>query len=566
MPFKASVFIYGSVNVEDKMKRAICFFIVLCLLSAFCACDAEPSSGGKTGTSNEIDTVGNSADQTEKDEEDMIEPITFDNLHVSADILTFIAETDKPDGEHDNDAKSDGAVISPYYNVSIGDTAVPCYAVRTTFGAHSFACADVTSGVFPLSVKIGSGPDINSAVVLPESGGATAKKQGKDHVIQVPSHGNYTFVPNGEKEKAITLFLREKEKFSAPSGYDVVKIPAGKHNDRIEFGKEKRVLYFAKGEHILKYGVEFLNNTAVYLENGAYIYADTPAADEEKTIETDWAGMPRWKALFEGNNVKNVKIYGRGVIDLSRLAWHARSAVRFDVSSDITVEGVTLNNAPEWTMYFTQCKNIAVEDILLFGYRQNSDGVCFVDSANVLCKNCFARSGDDLFEVKSMYGACNIEIKDIRFEKCNAWPDKARGLGIISESKRDMKEIYFTDCSVGYASAEWMDALGGVVVILADDAKINDVYFENIEIYSSAKYPVNVTLEESSGAVVEKVVFRNLDIRGDKEVRLSNESAHGGAIKSVVFEGCKRNGALINGYAALDLKLTNVGISVVTIE
>ncbi|MBQ9480689.1 MAG: hypothetical protein IJU84_00830 [Clostridia bacterium] len=547
------------------MKRAVCFFVVLCILSAFCACDADPFSGGDTGTSYSGGIEETPVNPTEGDIEDMIEPIVFDNLRSSADMPAFIAGTEKPNGEHDNDAKQEGAVISPYYDLSVGEISIPCYAVRTTYGAHTFACADILPEAFPVSVKIGYAYDIGAATVLPESSGVTVKKYGNEYYMQVADQGNYTFVPNGEKERALTLFLREKGGFSAPSGYDAVKIPAGRHNEKIEFGKEKRVLYFSKGEHVLKYGVEFLNDTAVYLENGAYIYAETPADDEEKTMEADWAGMPRWKALFEGNGVNNVKIYGRGAIDLSRLDWHARSAVRFDLSSDITVEGVTVNNAPEWTMYFTRSENILVKDILLFGYRQNSDGVCFADSANALCKNCFARSGDDLFEVKSMYGACDIEIKDIRFEKCNAWPDKARGLGIISESKRDMKNIYFIDCSVGYASADWMDALGGVAVILADDARVKDVYFENTEIYSSAKYPVNVTIEEGSRAVIEKVVFKNLDIRGQKEVRVANESAQG-IIGSLVFDSCRRDGAPVNGYADLNLKLSNVNASVVSIK
>jgi len=290
-----------------------------------------------------------------------------------------------------------------------------------------------------------------------------------------------------------------------------------------------------------------------------------PDRAEDPWLDPDWAGMTRWNALFQGDYVSNVRISGRGIIDLSRLDWHARSAIRFDSSDNITVEGVTLNNSPEWTVYFTQCEDIHVEEVLLFGYRQNSDGICMTDCRNTLTKNCFARSGDDLFEVKSMYGDCTIPIENIRFEGCQAWPDKARGLGIIAESQRDMRDIHFVDCSVGFASAEWMDALGSVVVYLTGKAHVDDVHFENIEIYHSTKYPINVTLESGSTAVIENVYFENIDIRGGKAVRVANNS-ESGVIRALWFDDCTRNGNAITDDGKLSVKLTGVDRAIIHIN
>ena len=526
----------------------------------------EKSSSELEYSSSTEDSVSKEENSSNKEEEEKgeeetvdITPVTFDNIVEIKDVKTFISEVDKADGTHDNDAKTVGSIISPYFEMTINETDVECYAVRTSIGAHSFAMVDVDTAAFPLTVALSVDTAGKTVKVLPESYGVKTELTLQGATAQINEYGNYTFVVGGDKTKALTLFVREAEEYVAPSGYDVVRIPAGTHGEKIAFTKEKQVLYFEKGVHYLKYNVDFLSNTEVYLESGAYVYAIMPdKAKETPTLAPDWAGMTRWKALFEGNNVQNVKISGRGMIDLTKLDWHARSAIRFDLSKNVTVEGITLNNAPEWTVYFTQSQDINVEEVLLFGYRQNSDGICMVDSRNTLVKNCFARSGDDLFEVKSMYGDCNIPIENNRFEKCNAWPDKARGLGIIAESVRDMNGIYFSNCSVGFASAEWMDELASIIVYLAGKAKVDEVYFEDIELYNNAKYPVNVTIDKGASAVIENVYFKNIRIYGDEDVRIANNSTVGGQIKNVWFDSCTRNGNAINTYAALSLKLTNV--------
>ncbi len=538
----------------------------------------ESSSASESSYWEEDSTASeeNSSDiQEEEDEKEEggqgmrknIVSVEFDNIVEMRDIEKFIAEVDKADGTHDNDAKTVGSIISPYFEMAINGSDVECYAVRTSIGAHSFAMVDVEEGAFPLTVDLSVNTAGKRVKVLPESCGVNAQLTMQGASAQINGYGNYTFVVGEDKTKALTLFVRASEEYVAPSGYDVVRVAPGTHGEKISFTKERQVLYFEKGVHYLKYNVDFLSNTEVYLENGAYVYAIMPdSAKEAPTLAPDWAGMTRWKALFEGNHVENVKISGRGMIDLTKLDWHARSAIRFDLSKNVTVEGITLNNAPEWTVYFTQSQEITVQEVLLFGYRQNSDGICMVDSRNTLVKNCFARSGDDLFEVKSMYGDCRIQIENNRFEQCNAWPDKARGLGIIAESVRDMRKIYFVDCSVGFASAEWMDELASIIVYLAGKAKVDEVYFENIELYNNAKYPVNVTIDKNASAVIENVYFKNIRIYGDEDVRVANNSTVGGQIKNLWFDNCTRNGNAINTYSGLSLKLTNVNRNIIYVN
>ena len=119
-----------------------------------------------------------------------------------------------------------------------------------------------------------------------------------------------------------------------------------------------------------------------------------------------------------------------------------------------------------------------------------------------------------------------------------------------AESVRDLRDIHFVGCSVGYASAEWMDALGSVVVYLTGGATVDDITFEDIEIYSSVKYPINVTVENGASAVIENVYFRNIDIRGDRAVRIA-DNTDTGAIRNLWFDDCERDGVLIADAAGL---------------
>lgn len=36
---------------------------------------------------------------------------------------------------------------------------------------------------------------------------------------------------------------------------------------------------------------------------------------------------------------------------------------------DIRIEGITLVNAPEWTLTTYRCTNVDIKDLIIFGYR-----------------------------------------------------------------------------------------------------------------------------------------------------------------------------------------------------
>ena len=555
---------------HTALKTAL---ILLCACLLLCACDNTGTQNGteepEQSTQSE-QTTQPEDEQTTEGETEMnintatIYPISYEGIEPTYTLTQFIKEVDYDDGSHNNEAKSIGVIVSPYFTVKINGQDVPCYSVRTSRGAHSFAMLDTTDESFPLSVQVSAKIDAEQVKVMPLSYGVTAEVNGREFTTEIPALGNYTLVPDDDITHALTIFARAKEEYTAPEGYEVIRVAPGKHDQPIVFTAEKQVLYFEAGVHEMRYAVNFKSNTEVYFESGAHIMATMPTVEgETPTKNPDWAGMTGWRALFQGQLVKNVRISGRGFIDLSKLDWHARSVIQFDQCENITVEGVTLNNSPEWTLFFTQSKNVVVDQVMLFGYRQNSDGIAIVDSANATVKNCFARSGDDLFEVKSMYGHCQIKIENIVFENNNAWPDKCRGMGIIYESARDMTDIHFIGGSVAYAPADWMDDLGALIIFLNDKANLTNVTFEDIEVYSSAMYPISVKLSENASAHIDGVTFKDINIYCDGVIKIQNRSANG-TIDNIKFIDCIRGGEVCNSKQTLNIEVD--GVSKTTIS
>lgn len=456
------------------------------------------------------------------------------------------------DGSWNNDEHSNGVVLSPYYNLTINGEKTEAYGIRATEGMHSFALLSLSKGQ---SAECGlsflSSSEISSFKVLPSSSKVGLRLNKNHFSFTVSKPGSYTAILNEDYAKAFTLFVYQKG--NNPSAYEETIFSPGEHG-LIAFSKEKQTYRFEKGVHRVD-RIDFKSNCEVILEDGAMLIADVPSKSKEvPLLDPDWAGMTRYKAFFNAENCKNVAIKGHGLVDLTSLPWHARLGLYFSSCESITLNGFLMNGSPEWTLELFGCTQATVENIALFGYRQNSDGFAIVDSSHVEIRNCFARSGDDLFEVKTMDPNLDNEVKDIHFSSCVAWPDKCRGYGIIHETKRDISDVVYEDISIIKAPADWMDALGCLNVIVAGDASISAVSFKNVEINECSFYPINVSLlADSAKGSIHKVNFENINIPNDNPIRLLNASASG-SVSEIFFHNIYRRGAKVQGLSSLSIK------------
>ena len=375
----------------------------------------------------------------------------------------------------------DGIIQSPYYEVSAvfsdGSTAeVYSYSVPAVNSElHSFGYIEATKDKFPMTITVEAKYAVNSAVVVPEKFGITPVVADDKVSFAVDSYDDYNLLFNGKYNfsRPYTIFIRELRPVEVPEGYHLIEFKPGIHYvDRLELE----------------------SNTIVYLHSGAYVIAKEPDLYTEQS-SVNVHGNNQWVAFFRAEGKQNIKICGYGVVDFSNLNLHARHPLYFTSCTNVTIEGVTFINAAHWHMVFMDCKNVNVDDVVLFGYRINSDGIAICNSRDVLVENSWIRSGDDLFEVKATNSSApNAQTggSNITFRHNQAWAEKTRSFGFIQESLMDVDGLLFEDCSSILQVATMYNAMGAFLVVVGDASTVRNVTFRNCDSYYCQGFVMNV--------------------------------------------------------------------------
>lgn len=433
-----------------------------------------------------------------------------------------------------------GVVISPYYTAKIGDTDIPVYAATVFLGEtqngelHSFSEVYLDEGeAFSFNIELYSKDfRIKNAICLPESLGVSAKCSEGVMTASIRDFGIYTFLFNSASQKcAYTIFVRER-----------IDEEAEIEEYRKQFGEEN-VLVVESGLLKIPYAHFSENDYVVYLKQGAYVLAehvydimseeDENSCIEQGALADNAIGLTR-RPLVNFYNCNNIRFVGRGVLDLSHLDRRERRGVVFTCCKDIEVRGIKIVNSPEWSFISYRCQNINIKDVDIFGYRQNSDAFAICNTQGGTIDRCFARSGDDLFDVKTLGAPEPSASENITFRNCVAWGGKARCYGIHGEVNRPIRNITFRDSAVICRDATWNNnrvASLAVVVELAEGS-IDGVVFDNIEIF------------RDDGRAMACVVFTE-EIGDMETTEIFNFTAD-----NVVFRNIKYNAAMKSKFSA----------------
>ena len=171
--------------------------------------------------------------------------------------------------------------------------------------------------------------------------------------------------------------------------------------------------------------------------------------------------------------------------------------------------------------------------------------MCIRDRINATVNDCYARSGDDLFEVKTLGGSSDAISRNITFNNCIAWGSKARCFGITGETNKDISQVVFRNSAVIFSDATWNNNILGSLVIISGTGNtlIDDILFENIEIYQNAGRPINLFIEseEAKRTKITNVLFRNITYSGGIPSRVNTRS-QGNNLIEVCFENVVGNG------------------------
>lgn len=192
------------------------------------------------------------------------------------------------------------------------------------------------------------------------------------------------------------------------------------------------------------------------------------------------------KGVLYGKGVKDVAVYGYGVIDggeevrLSPDCYgeETNGCLKFYESENLRIEGITLTDSAVWVCNLFACSDVVLDDIKIVGHwKYNCDGIDIVNSSRVEIRDSFIRAFDDVITLKGIVPYRHLPLEEISVKNCVLWCGWGRTLEIGLETLAEYyRGISFTDCDLIHNSAVAIDIQSG------DYAEIYDIKYRNIRV------------------------------------------------------------------------------------
>lgn len=277
------------------------------------------------------------------------------------------------------------------------------------------------------------------------------------------------------------------------------------------------------GRSLLSGSVELKSHITLRLDPGSRIVASLNRADYAQS------------ALIRATGAEDVAIAGTGTIEgqgeqfmaeKTPYIYHAKpwrpELVSLRGCKQVEMTGITLHDAPEFTVRFINCDGVDVRGISILNNLQipNCDGIDPVRSRDVRISDCTIQTGDDCVAISSggTQSSPNGVSENISVTNCTlSTQDSA--LKINSGTGCDVRHVLFADCVVKLA-------FRGVDIMARDGGDVEDVVARNIVIQTQMFAP---PWWGASEAVYITAIPRNAQtklghVRG---IRVSGITAHG---------------------------------------
>ena len=341
-----------------------------------------------------------------------------------------------------------GEALSKDYDLTVCGQPVPVYSCRVSAipfdqvwpgyqrpldqtEPAGFAYWDMSA---PVKVVVRSKQPVRSVAIRPVSLGTKPTVKGDQIMFDMSKPGSVVVEINGS-HRALHLFANPLEK-DAP------------HPDAVG------VRFFGPGVHHPGI-INLVSNQTIYIASGAVVYGS-----------------------IQANNVSNLRICGRGILDVSQFGRkESFGAIRLAGCSNAVISGIVLRDPNVWGCSLFGCRNAAISNVKLIGlWRYNADGIDICNSQDVTLRNCFIRSFDDSIVLKGTGGAFdNQPVHNVKATGCVIWNDWGVALEIGAETRApEISGICFEDCDIIRATQVAFGISHG------DRATVRDIRYKNI--------------------------------------------------------------------------------------
>lgn len=319
------------------------------------------------------------------------------------------------------------------------------------------------------------------------------------------------------------------------------------------------------GRHFYAGFLELKPCVDLHIERGAVLQASSELTDYycpnagQRDDGVDRVGTPVTLkpsyVFIYAKDADSIAISGDGIIDGNAYAF-VKQVSPYYVTGDfyprptlvyvehcnhITFRGVTMRNAPFWTLHPAGC-----DDVLISGLRilndlnvANSDGIDPDHSTNVRILGCHITCADDCICLKSSAG--NMEYgptKNVLIEGCTLTSTSA-ALKIGTEGTGDFENVIVNNCIIS-------DSNRGISIQVRDGGNVRNVSFSNIIIETrrfadcwwGCAEPITISThdrdEHTKSGHISGIRFYNITCDSENGVFLSG--SEGNHIEDVLFE------------------------------
>ncbi|KAF9681459.1 hypothetical protein SADUNF_Sadunf05G0003700 [Salix dunnii] len=187
-------------------------------------------------------------------------------------------------------------------------------------------------------------------------------------------------------------------------------------------------------------------------------------------------------------------------------------AIRFFVSSDLTLQGLRVKNIPRFHFRFDNCQNVIVQMLSIKSPAQspNTDGIHIENTNNVQIHNSVVSNGDDCVSIGA--GCHNVDIKNI-----TCGPSHGISIGSlgIRNSRACVSNITVTDSVIKYSNNDMAGGYGSVSKITFHNIHMETV--RNPIIIDQYYCLTRNCTNQTSSVYISDILYTN--IKGTYDVR-----------------------------------------------
>ena len=261
------------------------------------------------------------------------------------------------------------------------------------------------------------------------------------------------------------------------------------------------MVYLPPGEYTTG-GLVLRSHVRIYLESGCTLFA----SDDPKAYGL--LGTPDTAAVFQGEDVENITLEGRGVVDgQHKFFWgddtiehtfnhktlaeehHASIRRPYPVGfpkrtvyphlvwvhhcKDVQITGLSFLRSPSWSFYINECERVVVDGVYIETSRYEAvwcDGIDLNGCNDVRISNCTILTGDDCIAIFAADRVCeNVTITNCRFSSASAGIKFTEGIHV------GCRNFTIDNCVIS-------DCNRGITLQIVMGGYIKDVIISNLTI------------------------------------------------------------------------------------